>query len=657
MWEKGVQEYRFDFSAEQVNNEIEAIEGFIPEDEAQILVYRFLRANIGFASELLLGVKLFPFQHILIKSMMLGDFSMFVLSRGMSKTFSAAIYVMLQLLFKQGVKVGVLSSGFRQAKMIMGKAYDALKIPAAKIVRPLFGNGKTIIQKGTDQWTLTCGASEAIALPLADGSRLRGFRFQILLLDEFLNISKNIFQEVILPFIGVVDNPTVRADMREAENKLIEQGVMVEEDRYKWPSNKLILLSSPSYTFEYMYEVYCLYRDRILGVHHEVHHDDADLADQSDYSIIVQLAYDMAPPDLYDKKQLSQHKQTMSEAVFAKEYGGQFISESDSYFKLSKMMQCIIPDGEQPTTRIVGDQDKKYSFAIDPSWSQDSASDDFAITGFELNEETQKDAVVHAYGIAGQPTKNHIQYLLYLLKNFNTEFLALDYAGGLQFVQTCNESELFKEAGIELFIVNDEMESDFMKPEKYNDDLRCFKKQLQRRTDKKIPCYLRNFSSTWIREANEYLQAQIDHKRIYFGSAGASVESSFEEQTKANIGVRKLKYTIYQNEDRETTKFLNEGMNKMTSVSNKMVEFLDHQTFMLELTRQEAANVEIKTSPQGNQTFQLPQHMQRQTGPNRPRKDNYSTLVLGNWANRMYHEAIAAEDKKVAAATFTPMAF
>jgi hypothetical protein len=78
---------------------------------------------------------------------------------------------------------------------------------------------------------------------------------------------------------------------------------------------------------------------------------------------------------------------------------------------------------------------------------------------------------------------------------------------------------------------------------------------------------------------------------------------------------------------------------------------------MLELTRQEAANVEIKTSPQGNQTFQLPQHMQRQTGPNRPRKDNYSTLVLGNWANRMYHEAIAAEDKKVAAATFTPMAF
>ena len=300
-WTKGVQEYRFDYSAELINDEIEAIEGFIPEDEARILLYRFLRANIGIASELLLGVKLFPFQHILIKSMMIGDFSMFVLSRGMSKTFSAAIYLLLQLLFRQGIKIGVLSSGFRQAKMIMGKAYDVLKKPAAKVVRPLFGSSKSIINKGTDQWTLVCGDSEATALPLADGSRLRGFRFQILLLDEFLNISKNIFQEVILPFIGVVDNPTIRADMRKAENNLIEQGLMTEEERYKWPSNKLILLSSPSYTFEYMYEVYCLYRDRILGVHHEVEHEDADLADQSDYSIIVQLSYDMAPPDLYDK--------------------------------------------------------------------------------------------------------------------------------------------------------------------------------------------------------------------------------------------------------------------------------------------------------------------------------------------------------------------
>ena len=75
---------------------------------------------------------------------------------------------------------------------------------------------------------------------------------------------------------------------------------------------------------------------------------------------------------------------------------------------------------------------------------------------------------------------------------------------------------------------------------------------------------------------------------------------------------------------------------------------------MLELTKQEAANVEIKTTPQGTQPFQLPQHMQRQTGPNRPRKDNYSTLVLGNWMNKIYHEAMEVEEEEVPEATFTP---
>jgi hypothetical protein len=588
---------------------------------------------------MLLGIRLFPFQHILIKSMMLGDFSMFVLSRGMSKTFSAAIYVLLQLLFKQGAKIGVLSSGFRQAKMIFGKVEDILRKPAASPVRGLFGTARSPIHKNTDQWTLKCGESEAIALPLADGSRLRGFRFSVLLLDEFLNIPKNIFQEVILPFIGVVDNPTERADLIAAEDVLIDKGLMGEDERYKWPSNKLILLSSPSYTFEYMYEVYCLYRDRILGVEQKKVYEDETLEDAEDYSIIVQLSYDMAPPTLYDKKQLKQAKSAMSEAVFAKEYGGQFISESDSYYKLSKMAACTVPAGGEPFVQIVGSPDKKYSLSIDPSWSQDSSSDDFAMSLFQLDEETRKDTLVHAYGIAGQPTKGHIKYFLYLLQNFNIEIVSLDFAGGLQFVQTCNESELFKKAGIELGMLNEFIEGDFIKPEHYKDDLRNLKKNL--RPSQYDICYLRNFSSYWIREANEYLQSNIDHKRVHF-AAPCTNESSFDSQRKAKIGVTDLKWS---------TKYRSE------STGPDMIEFLDHQNYMIELTKTESANVEIKTTPQGTQTFQLPQHMQRQTGPNRPRKDNYSTLVLGNWMNKIYHEAMVAEEEVKPAGTFTPFAF
>ena len=113
-WYKGQQESRFDFSAERINEEILQVKGFIPDEEAKVLLFKFLRNNIGYATEMLIGVKLFPFQEMLIKAMMIGDTSMMVLSRGMSKTWSAAIYLMLQLIFRQGVKIGVLSSGFRQ---------------------------------------------------------------------------------------------------------------------------------------------------------------------------------------------------------------------------------------------------------------------------------------------------------------------------------------------------------------------------------------------------------------------------------------------------------------------------------------------------------------------------------------------------------------
>lgn len=544
-------------------------------------------------------------------------------------TFSAAIYIMLQLLFRQGIKIGVLSSGFRQSKMILQKVED-IKKKSGCLTADLFK-----LVKGTDQWTLTCGNSEAYALPLADGSRLRGFRFSILILDEFLNIPKNIFQEVILPFLGVIDNPTERAELIELEDKLIGLGQMEEHERYRWTDNKLIVLSSPSYTFQYMYEVYCLYRDQILGVAHKTIYEDESLELANAYSVIIQLAYDVAPPTLYDKNQLKQAKTTMSDAVFAKEYGGQFISESDSYFKLSKMMACTIPDGDAPHIEVSGNSNSKYIIALDPSWSEDSSSDDFAISVFKLNDDSQTGCLVHSYGMAGTPMKSHIYYLFYLITHFNVQTIVLDYAGGLQFISACNESLLFKENKIELGVINEFIPHDFDKPEEYQEDLRAYQNALK--PTQRIYCYFRQAHVSWIRQANELLQANIDRKRIFFGSQ--PLNEDYTIQLKKKIPITHLKFSKKYN---------------TISPEADMIEFLDHQFVMLEQTKQQTANIEITTNPQGSQTFRLPVHMARQTGPNRPRKDNYSTLVLGNWMIKVYYDMLNVEEKEKPQATFTP---
>ena len=631
-WYKGQQESRFDFSAERINEEILQVKGFIPDEEAKVLLFKFLRNNIGYATEMLIGVKLFPFQEMLIKAMMIGDTSMMVLSRGMSKTWSAAIYLMLQLIFRQGVKIGVLSSGFRQAKLILQKAEDILKKPHSKIVSGLFK-----LQKGTDSWTLSCGQSSAMALPLADGSRLRGFRFQILLLDEFLNIPKNIFQEVILPFLGVIENPTQREDIKELEDQLIEEGKMTEDERYKWTDNKLILLSSPSYTFEYMYQLYCEYRDSILGVGDKTRDDldEEEPLDEKAYKIIFQLSYECAPDSLYDKKQLNSHKETMSEAVFQREYGGQFVSESDSYFRLSKMQTCTIPDGDSPYTEIKGNPDDEYIVAIDPSWSEDSGSDDFAISVFKLDKNNQKCCLVHAYGLAGTALKSHIQYFHYVITNFNVQAVILDYAGGVQFIAACNESELFKSDKIELGVINT-IENEFDKPESYQQDLISFKKALAPSQHKY--CIFRKPSSNWIRQANELLQASIDHKRILFASPAQG--AAFNSQRKSKIPIENLKWA--------------NKYRKPKDIGSCMIDFLDHQFFMINLTKQECSNIDVKTNPQGSQTFNLPQHMSRATGPNKPRKDNYSSLVLGNYLNKILQDSLHVQEDKPNFNTFTP---
>ena len=71
-WQEGSQKLNKKFN--NVNKEILDCKGFIEEKKAKVLLYKFLRENPSFATELITGVSLFPFQHIAIKSMMETDY-------------------------------------------------------------------------------------------------------------------------------------------------------------------------------------------------------------------------------------------------------------------------------------------------------------------------------------------------------------------------------------------------------------------------------------------------------------------------------------------------------------------------------------------------------------------------------------------------------
>ena len=107
-WDKGNQLPRTD--GEDFNKYLLGIDGYIEEREAKILLYKFLRENITFTTDLISGVNLFPFQHMAIKAMFETDYFMGVWSRGMSKSFTTAIFAYLDAILNQGVEIGILIS-------------------------------------------------------------------------------------------------------------------------------------------------------------------------------------------------------------------------------------------------------------------------------------------------------------------------------------------------------------------------------------------------------------------------------------------------------------------------------------------------------------------------------------------------------------------
>ena len=118
-----------------LNQEILDIDGFIDEKEAKLLLYRFLRENVTFTTDLISGIKLFPFQHMAIKAMFETDYFMGVWSRGMSKSFTTGIFAYLDAILNQGVEIGILSKSFRQAKMIFKKIEDIAAKPNAAFLQ------------------------------------------------------------------------------------------------------------------------------------------------------------------------------------------------------------------------------------------------------------------------------------------------------------------------------------------------------------------------------------------------------------------------------------------------------------------------------------------------------------------------------------------
>ena len=594
-------------NTKDINSELSKLKGSLSNEESKLSLVKFLYANLGITTELISGIKLAPYQEITLRAMMEKNFSMCVWGRGCGKTFIASVFCFLQCIFNPGTKILIAGPTFRTSRFIFENLEKITESKGAELLTQCFGTKS----KRNDQFQWQINEGTITAIPL-NGEKIRGFRANVLLLDEYLLLPEDLINNVLMPFLVAPQNMKERIEIRETEDKLIKEGVMKESERIVFENNsKMIALSSASYTFENLYKTYKDWTSKIY---------EKDAKDSSYF--ISQMGYEALPAHMIDHSIIEAAQDGgCSNASFQREYCAQFTDGSDSYFSAIKMHECTVPDGEEPTTLIKGNPDKKYVLGIDPNMSDSANADYFAMAIMELDEEKKAATLVHNYaGLGG--LNNHVKYLFYILNNFNIVFICIDNAGADVFIEAVNGSKLFSDNKLNLKTISFNSNAEGVDHLKEVRDL----KRLYNKENRQIVLN-QVFSSEWIRKANEFLQSGIDYKKVWFASRTTANGSEFDKQSMSNINLE------YINEE-------NLGM---------LIETQDNLIYQ---TKRQCALLEVKTTSRGNQTFDLPQHLKRNTSSNRARKDNYTALLLTNWATKCYFDMENYQSDNLE--TFTP---
>ncbi len=582
-----------------VNSQFKLLEGELDDYQAKLTLAQFLHRNLKFTVHLLSGVSLYPDQVITLRGMLTRNYSLNIWSRGGGKSFLTAVYCILQAIFYPNSQILLAGPTFRTARFVFNYIEKMVSNKNGKMLMDAMGEPS----RRADEFRWRIGTSEIIAIPLS-GERIRGFRANVLVVDELLLMTEEIVEKVLMPFLAVPPDMALRKKVRDEEDDKIRQGKMTEAERRIFTNkSKFIGLSSASYTCEYLYKKYEEYIKKIYD-------PVPDLKGNTYF--ISQIGYDGFKnyQDRLEEGITSAAKTEANSANFRREYGAQFVDGSDSYFSMEKMNKQTIADGEQPTLLLRGSKEKKYILSFDPSGSNSTRGDDFAMCVIELDDDLKGGTVIHTYAEAGKDLKDHIKYFHYLLTNFNIVMICGDHAGHHPFIDSANESEAFKRSGLELRIIDFDSTKDGT--ELY-EELKNAKRMYNLEAKRIVFTVL--FREDSIRKMNEHLQGCIDFKKIWFGSSIKGDGAAFSKATGSGIDPKALGY-------------------------KDILDMVDDQDVLIKQMKYQCATIEVKTTAKGSTTFDLPQLFKRDTGPGRLRKDAYTSLLLGCWGMKTYEAMI-----------------
>jgi len=378
-------------------------------------------AYFGYATSTLLNLDILPLQACILNEIFYRPFPMLIGSRGLSKSTMLAIYALMKMGLTPpnsaggpGVKIVIVSAGFRQAKQVFQYAEEIYE--NSKILKSINGPTDRCVTRENDRFSITIGKNTCIAIPIGNGEKIRGLRANVILVDEFSSIDPDIFQTVIQGFATVsAGNPIDTVKAKAKYQKAKELGIDIPPPEVK--SNQIVISGTADYEFQHFAAEWKKYKAIIesggdLSSVQEIADTKEDLKAE-DFSII-RIPYDLIPEGFLDSKIVARAEATNHTGTFNNEYGAIFSKDSNGFFKRSLIESCVasprnVDKPEWPKhigvfdPLTVGNPDKKYVIGVDPA----SEVDNCAIVVVEENPTYAK--VIYSWTINKKRFRNLVR--------------------------------------------------------------------------------------------------------------------------------------------------------------------------------------------------------------------------------------------------------
>lgn len=161
----------------------------------------YYRENPHRFAEEYLGIKLKLFQKILLWAMFHNYYFMYIASRSQGKSWISAVYACCRAILYPGTKIVVVAGTRGQGNLVLKKIQSEL-MPSSLMLRNEISN--ILVNADKAEITFRSGSTISVASP---NQNARGYRSNVLIVDEFRIVDENFIDFVLRKFNGTPRHP------------------------------------------------------------------------------------------------------------------------------------------------------------------------------------------------------------------------------------------------------------------------------------------------------------------------------------------------------------------------------------------------------------------------------------------------------------------